>query len=483
MILKVIRTNLLIKPNVSRVVVRPFNLSDESRIVRILARLASLSETEVEQQLALVREEFKERHLAPQSFFRRRFREVSRHLITDAPMSEARQELIGSYFTMEFSLESAALFNPSIVWHPDQSGLSDGNRRFVLSLRATGEGHLSSITFRSGTISADHQISMEPASRYVSAPQVVHDAEFKSDLFRKKLFEMGIMGSFVGEVLTELGDSFTMDKLLAVIERQTDRHRYQDNKIHTQARAMRTLAESNYTIEYSPEQRLSERIIFPNAPSERNGIEDARFVEFHDGSEIVYYATYSAYDGSLVLPQIIETRDFLRFNISTLNGPAVQNKGFALFPRKINGQYVMLGRQDGENIYLMDSDMLHFWHDKQLLLRPTYPWEFVQLGNCGSPIETEAGWLVLSHGVGAMRKYAIGAFLLDLNDPSKVLGRLKEPLLTPDGNEREGYVPNVVYSCGALVHNGMLVIPYAMSDYASSFAMVSMKELLDEIIS
>ena len=229
---------------------------------------------------------------------------------------------------------------------------------------------------------------------------------------------------------------------------------------------MLTLVQANYEIFFSPELNLSERIIFPSSPTEINGIEDARFVAFHDDDGSVrYYATYTAFDGKVILPQILETEDFLRFKASTLNGPEVRNKGLALFPRKVNGLYAMLSRQDNENIYLMYSDMLHFWYTKEQIAKPTYGWEFVQLGNCGSPIETEAGWLVLTHGVGPMRKYAMGAFLLDLNDPSRLIGRLEEPLLEPNANEREGYVPNVVYSCGAVIHNGELIIPYAMSDY------------------
>jgi predicted GH43/DUF377 family glycosyl hydrolase len=250
------------------------------------------------------------------------------------------------------------------------------------------------------------------------------------------------------------------------------------------AKGILSLAQSNYEVVYTPEQRLSERIIFPSTPAEINGIEDARFVQFqYDDGRMTYYATYTAYDGEVILPQLLETPDFLHFEIHTLNGPAVQNKGMALFPRKINGLYVMLSRQDNENIFLMYSDQIHFWYAKEVLLKPTYPWEFVQLGNCGSPIETEAGWLVLSHGVGPMRKYAIGAFLLDLRDPSQVIGRLREPLLSPNEDEREGYVPNVVYSCGGLIHGRELIIPYAISDYATTFATVSLDELLTELTS
>jgi predicted GH43/DUF377 family glycosyl hydrolase len=242
---------------------------------------------------------------------------------------------------------------------------------------------------------------------------------------------------------------------------------------------MVALAQSNYEVQFAADSRLSERVLFPATPSQSNGIEDARFVMFQeeDGKR-TYYATYTAYDGKMILPQFIETPDFLHFKFITLNGPAVQNKGMALFPRKIKGRYAMLGRQDYENIYVMFSDHLHFWDATQLVLEPKFPWEFIQMGNCGSPIETEAGWLVLSHGVGAMRKYCIGAFLLDREDPTKVIGRLREPLIKPNENEREGYVPNVVYSCGSLLHGRQLIVPYAMADSASTFATLSVDELL-----
>jgi predicted GH43/DUF377 family glycosyl hydrolase len=238
------------------------------------------------------------------------------------------------------------------------------------------------------------------------------------------------------------------------------------------------LAQANYAVYYERDSDLSERVIFPYAPSESNGIEDARFVRFVEpNGKVRYYATYTAYDGKSILPQILETTDFLHFEISTLNGPEVQNKGMALFPRKVDGHYAMISRQDGENIYIMFSDHLHFWYSKTLLLKPTYPWEFVQLGNCGSPIETEEGWLLLTHGVGPMRKYSIGAALLDKRDPTRVLGRTRLPILSPNENEREGYVPNVVYSCGGEIHHRTLILPYAMSDYASSFATIPLNDI------
>jgi predicted GH43/DUF377 family glycosyl hydrolase len=324
---------------------------------------------------------------------------------------------------------------------------------------------------------------MDEPTRFVTAPELVPNTRYDKTLFFRKLVELGIEGPFAGQVLAMLGDQFTLDELQQAIARGLQQSRPRHHELEPVSRAMMTLARANYEIGFSPDQHISERIIFPSSPTEANGIEDARFVRFiEDDGSVRYHATYTAFDGKVILPQILETDDFLRFKISTLNGPEVRNKGFALFPRKVRGLYAMLSRQDNENIYLMYSDMLHFWYTKELIAKPTYAWEYVQLGNCGSPIETEAGWLVLTHGVGAMRKYALGAFLLDLDDPSRVIGRLDVPLLEPDANEREGYVPNVVYSCGAVLHNRELIIPYAMSDYASTFATVSVDEVLEAMV-
>jgi predicted GH43/DUF377 family glycosyl hydrolase len=451
--------------------------------VRIVARVMSLRDEEVGQLLERVMAEFRGRHHRLQQFFLLRFEQMRRHMVTDLPLSEDRQMLIGSYFTQEYSVESAALFNPSLVWHPDQSGLPQGSRRFVLSLRSTGEGHISSITFRSGIIDDHSDIVLDPVTPFVTTPQTVPDPFYDKWLFERTLFELGSADSFSERVLNRLGDSFNMKELRAAVRAVELEYRTQSKVLPpATARSILALAEANYEVIYEPEHQMSERIIFPNSPTESNGVEDARFVQFHeDDGQTKYFATYTAYDGRVTFPQILETTDFLRFKISTMNGPQVQNKGMALFPRKINGRYAMLSRQDGENIFLMYSDDLHFWLSRETLLKPTYGWEFVQLGNCGSPIETEVGWLVLSHGVGPMRKYSIGAFLLDLHDPSKVIGRLREPLLSPEHTEREGYVPNVVYSCGGQIHGSDLVIPYAMSDYASTFALVNVEELLSTL--
>ena len=479
---RVRRTGIVLKPNNSRVVIRPFEPPSDSRIERIIARVMALTEAEADAMIGDVMREFYNRHHRTRQFFLNRFEQLRHLLLTDHPLSENRRMLIGSYFTQEYALESAALFNPSMVWHPDQSGLEPGSRRFLVSLRATGEGHISSITFRSGTVDAECRIRMDEPTRFVTAPEIVPNTLYDKKLFHRKLSELTIDGPFTGQILGTLSDQFTLDELQVAIRRAMQQSRPRQHELEPVAQGMLTLAKANYEISYAPDLHVSERIIFPSSPTESNGIEDARFVQFVDEGTVRYYATYTAFDGKVILPQILETEDFLRFRINTLNGPEVKNKGFALFPRKVRGLYAMLSRQDNENIYLMYSDMLHFWYTKELIAKPTYAWEYVQLGNCGSPIETEAGWLVLTHGVGPMRKYALGAFLLDLDDPSRVIGRLDVPLLQPDANEREGYVPNVVYSCGGLVHNRELIIPYAMSDYASTFATISLDEVLDAMV-
>lgn len=475
------RTTTVLSPDQSRVLLRPFNPGDSQRIGRIVARIMSLPEKRVGPLLDEVCSEFAQRHQQIRKLFLERFQEVGDLLLTGEELSEQRQMLIGSYFLAEYSLESAALFNPSIVRHPDQSGLAPGALRFVLSLRATGEGHVSSITFRTGLIDRDHRIEVLTPSGFLTEPRQIPNPVYERALFERKLSELKLANEFSLRVMKRLGESFALEELRGSLAAELN-HSGQGSgmpKRENTARGIWLLARSNYEVQFQPEQGLSERIIFPATPSQRNGIEDARFVCFQndDGSD-VYYATFTAYDGRVVLPELVETSDFLRFRFITLNGPAAQNKGMALFPRKINGRYAMLSRQDNENIYLMFSDNVHFWNEHKVLLKPAFPWELVQIGNCGSPIETEAGWLVLSHGVGPLRKYSIGAFLLDLDNPAKVTGRLREPLITPDQNEREGYVPNVVYTCGALLHDGELIIPYGLADHATSFATVPLAEVL-----
>ena len=473
------RTGIVLSPNKQRVVLRPFQPPGNDRVLRVIGRVCTLSEAQVDQQLAEVLADFHGRHQQPKAYFEQRFRDLKHHLLTDTPLSVNRRLLLGAYFTQEYALESAALFNPSLVWHPDQSKLPKGSRRFAMSLRAVGEGHISSIVFRNGTIDRNLQIIIDEPVRFVTTPRFVPDSCYENDLFRRKLIELGLGNKFTYEVLAGLPEEFTLSELETRLQAALREHRSNHNELAPLVGRVVMLAKSNYEIQYTPDHELSERLVFPFSPTESNGIEDARFVHFRedDGSRR-YYATYSAYDGQLVLPQLLETKDFLRFKMHTLNGPAVANKGMALFPRKINGHYAMLGRQDGEHLYLMYSDMLYFWHTSELIIKPAKPWEYVQMGNCGSPIETDSGWLVLTHGVGPMRRYCIGAMLLDLHDPSKVIARLSEPLITPNEVEREGYVPNVVYTCGSIIHQDHLVIPYAMSDYATTFATIGIKELL-----
>ncbi len=473
------RTDVTLHPDRTRVLIRPFNLTSGERVGKICAQVMALPESQVHALLAEVQSEFGERHLKIREFLKRRFEQVRHALRNHRKLSEERALLLGAYFTHEYSLEAAALFNPSIVPHPDQSDLAPGSLRFILSLRATGEGHISSITFRTGFLSPNGHITINTPTRFCLEPSQAPNASYEKRLFERKLQELGLTGDLSRQALNGLGDSFTLEELRASVGLAVKQLRVRNQESGAAARKILMLAQSNYEVQFAPDSRLSERVLFPVTPSQSNGIEDARFVLFqNDDGTRTYYATYTAYDGKLILPQFIETPDFLHFKFITLNGPAVQNKGMALFPRKIKGQYAMISRQDYENIYVMFSDHPHFWHATQLLLKPKFPWEFIQLGNCGSPIETEAGWLVLSHGVGAMRKYCIGAFLLDRNDPTKVIGRLREPLIKPNENEREGYVPNVVYSCGSLVHDRRLVIPYAMSDYATTFATLSLDDVL-----
>ena len=473
------RHEITLRPESARVIIRPFIPSDPQRIATILGRALSLTEDEVSAELLAVHEGFDSRHYNIDVQLQEHFDKVRRHLFTQRPLSAARQLLIGALFSGEYALESAALFNPSIVPHPDQTGIPEGGLRFIMSLRATGEGHISSIEFRDGVISPEGAVSMEPVSRYVTVPEVVPNPSYKKRRFIIKLHEMGLNNDCATDVMAPLADAFTRSELASSVTRVRG---LSVPTTHDQRRTLefiQWLADSNYELRFPARLAVSERIIFPVSPNESNGIEDARFVRFmDDDGSLLYYATYTAYNGRAILPQLIETEDFLHFRVLTLNGSAVQNKGMALFPRRINGRYAMLSRQDDENLFIMFSDNPHYWNDPQILLRPAEAWESVKVGNCGSPLETPDGWLVITHGVGPMRKYCIGAALLDLNDPTKVLGRLRHPLLCPQGLEREGYVPNVVYSCGSLIHGGELILPYAMSDTITAVSSTPVSALL-----
>ena len=462
-----------------RVITRLHLPEEPNRIANIIQRVLDLPDAAAETLLAQVMVNFSDRHKDINAAFDRHFNKAKDFVPGEIVLSATQKALIGAYFTMEYSIESAALFNPSIVPHPDQSNVQNGSLRFIMSLRATGEGHLSSIVFRSGVLDSNNTILFDPLSDYVVTPDVYLDPVYDLRLFRLKLQEMGADNDVCHHILNQLPDTFSYSRLKRNIEDLRANPVFLVNRQNRTFEIIFWLANSNYEIQFDRDDLISERVIFPTSKIESRGIEDARFVKFYDDdNQVTYYATYTAYNGVSILPQLIETKDFLKFKISTLNGKAVQNKGMALFPRKVQGRFVMLSRQDGENNHIMFSDNIHFWQESEIIQRPTRPWEFIQLGNCGSPLETSDGWIVLTHGVGPMRQYSIGAVLLDLENPTKIIAHLEEPLLVPHEEEREGYVPNVVYSCGSLIHNNVLIIPYAMSDVMSGIATVRVDELL-----
>jgi predicted GH43/DUF377 family glycosyl hydrolase len=390
--------------------------------------------------------------------------------------------LIGSYFTMEYSVDSAALFNPSIIEHPYQSELGPNEKRVIISLRATGEGHISSIVFRTGILDRKGNFTLEPVGKMMEEAQLIKRHIYDKQSFTSKLQEMDFHSIIPHElILDKLGDSFTYGELRKSVEDvRASLHLAADKE--SLINQIVWLASSHYELQFSLDTNISERVIFPVSINEKNGIEDARFVKFtEDNGDVMYYATYTAYNGNTILPKLLFTKDFYHFNSLPVHGEIAQNKGMALFPRKINGKYAMLCRLDGFNNYIAFSDSINIWREAKLIQQPKFPWEIIQIGNCGSPIETDKGWLILTHGVGPMREYAIGASLFDLDNPEIEIGRLKSPLLTPNEEEREGYVPNVVYSCGSIIHNENLILPYAMSDYASTYATINLNELLDEL--
>jgi predicted GH43/DUF377 family glycosyl hydrolase len=484
------RTRHRLLPNARRVLAKPYLPGDEvllpgkTRAHLLMARILAIPEAAVSALNADVLQRFGGRHHAFALTLERHFEQVAHHLPSDAaPVSRARRMLIGAYFTHEYAVEAAALFNPSIVVAPDQAGLTSGSMRVVMSLRAVGEGHLSSIEFRSGVIDAHGDMTIDTVgSRLVNGRRTT-PRFFDKAHFNAKLLEMGASNDLSANVLRRLGAEFTCDELEASVD-AFEQHGPPHAVWFETVNIIRMLASSNYVTIFPADSELSERVIFPASPNESRGMEDARFVRFtaNDGG-VKYCATYTAYDGFQILPQLIETEDFVRFEVSTLNGAAAQNKGMALFPRPIDGKYVMLSRKDRENLHLSTSSNVHHWNDVVELYRPQAPWELLQIGNCGSPIETEAGWLVLTHGVGPMRRYAIGALLLDRDHPQNVIGCLPNPLIEPEESERDGYVPNVVYTCGAIAHADQLIVPYGFSDSGVAVAQLVLSDLLEALLS
>ncbi|HTE10862.1 MAG TPA: glycoside hydrolase family 130 protein, partial [Chitinophagaceae bacterium] len=461
MSVNVIRKDILFEADSSRVIAR-FMYSSDERSVALINRLMELTEKQQQEMLIQVLRDFSKRHRSISKIFEKNFNKLS-HLFTRLDinhhsLTHTLKILIGSYFTMEYSIEAAAFFNPSIVEDPDQSELGRGQKRVIISFRATGEGHVSSIVFRSGIIDINNTINIEPAGKMLDSPEHVKNHTYHKASFRRKLKEMQDCNSLAYPVMMgKLTDSFTYEELKRYVE-ETRQAVYTDAKSMVLLNEMMWLASSHYEMNFSVDTAISERVIFPIADTEMKGIEDARFVRFtDDDGEVTYYATYTAYDGITILPKLLLTKDFYHFKVMPVHGEVAQNKGMALFPRKINGKFAMLCRIDGVNNYISFSENINVWREASLLQTPKYPWEFVQMGNCGSPVETPEGWLVITHGVGPVREYVLGVSLLDLENPEKEIGRLPTPLIIPNNKEREGYVPNVVYSCGSIIHEENLI--------------------------
>ncbi|ULB33928.1 MULTISPECIES: glycoside hydrolase family 130 protein [Proteiniphilum] len=472
-------------PDFKRVIIRFHDLGAQ-RTRDLMLKVIEMDEVIARQTLMQTLREFSKRHRNLTRKFKHHYREALKIVGETLPeldeISEDKKLLIGSYFSMEYAISSAAFFNPSIVESPDQTGLEEGSKRVIISFRATGEGHISSIVFHTGVIDRNGALSFEQTGHYVDEPEVVKRHTYDKALIETKLREMGVEGEIVRAVMQPLKETFIYGELLGsaleVLARPSLSEEERRDVDH-----IVWVADSHYRIEFSRDTHISERVIFPISYTERRGIEDARFVRFtDDDGKVIYYATYTAYDGYTVLPKMIVTENFYSFEVKPLHGRGTQNKNLALFPRKIRGQYAMLSRIDGINSYIGFSDNINLWQQPVKIQEPKYPWEFIQTGNCGAPIETPEGWLVITHGVGPMRQYCLGAALLDLYDPTKEIGRLKEPLLAPNEEEREGYVPNVVYSCGSILHNNHLIVPYGLSDTGAGFMSIDIRELIGKIL-
>lgn len=448
----------------------------ESRAGAVLARILALDEDEVRASLDDVVTRFDRRHRDLVGTFRRHAREVADRLDPATDPSDARMLLLGAVFTNEYAIEGAALCNPSLVAHPDQTGTAAGSLRFVMSVRGIGEGHLSSIGFRTGVVDDAGAVTIDDPAPFATVgavkPTLLDGAVMRSELRR-----MHGAGESADYVLDALGDRFTRADLDEQLDKLQTHRRTRGHAAETIS-LMRTIAERTYGVQFNDDIPVSERVLWPAMSAEGAGMEDARFVRFVDDGSVTFYASYTAYSGSHISQQLLETQDFRTFTSTPMVGRAAANKGLALFPRRIRGRFAAMSRSDRESNSIAFSDHPFEWTDSVPCQRPARAWEALQLGNCGPPIETEAGWLVLTHGVGPMRTYRIGAILLDLEDPTRILGQLREPLLSPAANEQDGYVPNVVYSCGALVHGGRLVVPYGIGDAAIGVATAPLGELL-----
>ncbi len=467
--MEVIKQNIKLYADPKAVITRFLQLPGKERISNIIQRIQDLTEEEVVSFLEKTMNEFASRHRNIEGIFEEHFTRINKEYKNDLrSFSEKKKLLLGALFTKEYSIQAAALFNPSIVAHPDQSHLQKGLQRFIISLRATGEGHISSIVFKTGLVDQFGNISLDKSSGYFSVLQKKEETLYSKRFIKERI-------SFFQPTdiswIDVLPDCFSAAEALQLISGSSEEAE----------RLLKVIFDTHYELN-CPDIAINEKVIFPAAKAESMGMEDVRFVKFTDKEFSCYYGTYTAYDGHHIKTQLIETKDFQDFKIRPLYGNAISDKGMALFPEKINGNYVMISRQGGEKISIMFSDNLYAWNDYKTLMEPLYTWEFMQLGNCGSPIKTDKGWLLLTHGVGAVRTYVVSAILLDLNDPSKIIGRLAKPLIKADESEREGYVPNVVYTCGLLRHGDLLIIPYAISDSATAFATIELNLLLNKLL-
>jgi beta-1,2-mannobiose phosphorylase / 1,2-beta-oligomannan phosphorylase len=481
---KVIRKDSLFSPDPSRIIPRFLNTT-ESRSIEIVKSVLAMPETEVINTISPLLRDFSTRHRNITRIFEKHVGKLAPIFnlleIDINELSLSRRALIGSCFTMEYSIESAAFYNPSLMEDPDQSEIRPDEKRVIFSFRATGEGHISSIVFRSGVLDRDNNLTLEPVGKMLAEAEVINQSIYNKRIFLEKLGEIGDQENIIslGSIMDKLGDSFTYDELMQCLNEAKQSLPSSSELLINQ---MMWLASTHYEIDFSIDSALSERVIFPISSTEKNGIEDARFVKFtDDDGAVTYYATLTAHDGVSIMPKLIKTTDFYHFKVLPMYGEIVGNKGMALFPRKINGKYAMLCRIDGVNNFIAYSDTINVWHEAKLIQEPKYPWELLQIGNAGSPIETEDGWLVITFAIGPMKKCVISASLFELDNPEKEIGRLKTPLIMPNESEREGYVPNVIFSCGSIIHNEDLIIPYAMSDHTSTFASVNLKELLNEL--
>jgi len=470
----------------SRVVTRLFVPGQEgferqdSRAGAALARILALDEDEVRASLDDVVTRFNGRHRDLVGTFRRHAREVADRLDPARDLSESRMLLLGAVFTNEYAIEGAAFCNPSMVAHPDQTGTPLGSLRFVMSVRGIGEGHRSSIGFRTGVVDGAGDVTIDDPAPFASVGTVVPTL-LNGAVMRRELGRLRGAGEAADYVLDALGDRFTRADLDEQLDKLQTHRRTRGHAAETIS-LIRTIAERTYGIEFADDSVLSERVLYPAMSAEAAGMEDARFVRFvDDDGSVTFYASYTAYSGSQISQQLLETEDFRLFTSTPMVGPAAADKGLALFPRRIRGRFAAMCRSDRESNSIAYSDHPFEWTDSVRCQRPVRAWEALQLGNCGPPIETEAGWLVLTHGVGPMRTYRIGAILLDLEDPTRILGQLRRPLLSPAADEQDGYVPNVVYSCGALVHGGTFVLPYGIGDSAIGVATAPLDELLSAL--